>query len=161
MRRMPKEDVVKSPSSNVSPLAANSAADRDSKELAAESDEVEDETEIELNGEHVVDFDAALRRLGGDRQLLADLADFFSEDAPQLLQEMERSLQTRSLKAFQLQVHSLKGLLGNFGADHAAADAESLEEMAIEGRLPTPQQLSRLARRVRRVLHAVSEPYRP
>ncbi|MBY0239420.1 MAG: response regulator [Burkholderiaceae bacterium] len=72
----------------------------------------------------VLDWNAALLRLDGDEELLHELAALFLQDGPQLWDEVVAARaagdQERSARA----VHSLKGVLVNFGAQRAMTAAE-------------------------------------
>ena len=62
------------------------------------------------------DVEATLKRLGNDRQLFADLVQFFLEDYPVLMDRLRQGLQDRDLAEVALAAHSLKGLAANFDA---------------------------------------------
>src|SRR5471030_363720 len=86
----------------------------------------------------VLDWRGALLRLDGDAALLLELGAIFLDDGPQLWQDLTTALAAgdseRSLRA----VHSLKGVLVNFGAGPALAVAEQLST-SIHAGLPAPQ----------------------
>jgi len=86
----------------------------------------------------VLDWRGALQRLDGDVGLLLELAAIFLDDGPQLWLDLTTALaagdRERSLRA----VHSLKGVLVNFGAGPALAVAEQLST-GIHAGLPPPQ----------------------
>lgn len=75
-----------------------------------------------------VDLQAALRRMGGDQELLRDMAKFFIEDAPGLVAELEKAVATRSKEQVTRTAHSLKGLAANFEANSLVKDAFELEQ---------------------------------
>ncbi|QYF96026.1 response regulator [Massilia sp. PAMC28688] len=74
----------------------------------------------------VLDWRTALVRLDGDSALLLELAALFIEDGPQLMQTLYDSLAADDLPASQRAVHSLQGVLVNFGAQRAIAQAERM-----------------------------------
>jgi CheY-like chemotaxis protein len=74
----------------------------------------------------VLAWRAALLRLDGDTALLLELAQLFIDDGPQLLQTLHEALATGEGPASQRAVHSLQGVLVNFGAERAIAQAERL-----------------------------------
>ena len=74
----------------------------------------------------VLAWRAALLRLDGDSALLLELASLFIEDGPQLMQTLYDSLDAGELEASQRAVHSLQGVLVNFGAQRAIAQAERM-----------------------------------
>jgi hypothetical protein len=68
----------------------------------------------------------ALLRLDGDSALLLELAALFIEDGPQLVQTLYQALDEGRLSDSWRAVHSLQGVLVNFGALRAIAQAERL-----------------------------------
>jgi two-component system sensor histidine kinase/response regulator len=76
--------------------------------------------------EPVLAWRAALGRLDGDCDLLLELAAIFLDDGPQLLATMVSTIAERDLPGAQRAVHSIKGVLVNFGAQRAIAHAERL-----------------------------------
>lgn len=77
---------------------------------------------------NVIDLTAPLRRVGGDRQLLCDLAVFFIEDAPQLLGEIENGIAAGDTELVTRSAHSLKSLASNFDAQRCMQIARDMEE---------------------------------
>ncbi|SFU98063.1 hybrid sensor histidine kinase/response regulator [Pseudoduganella namucuonensis] len=76
----------------------------------------------------VLDWAAALQRLDGDAELLRELAALFLEDGPQLLRELREAAAAGETGRAARAVHSLKGVLVNFGAMRAIAAATRLGE---------------------------------
>ncbi|WP_229505941.1 hybrid sensor histidine kinase/response regulator [Massilia genomosp. 1] len=74
----------------------------------------------------VLDWNGAMLRLDGDCELLLELAALFIGDGPQLLDALERALAAGDQEASQRAVHSLQGVLLNFGAQRAIACTERL-----------------------------------
>lgn len=81
--------------------------------------------------ERIIHLPPALSRLENDFELLRDLALFYIEDSPTLLQELERGIQTQDFDLITRSAHSLKGLAANFDAHRAVAAAYAVE---ISGR---------------------------
>jgi len=79
----------------------------------------------------IVDLDSALRRLGGNEELLTTLVRFFFEDSPGLLTKVRGGVASHDAAAVRLASHTLIGLSSNFGAELAMAAARRLEELAI------------------------------
>jgi len=77
-------------------------------------------------GEQVLDWPGSLLRLDGDQDLLRELAALFVRDGPQLWRDVLRALAARDEQGAQRALHSLKGVLVNFGAARAIAAAEQL-----------------------------------
>ena len=71
----------------------------------------------------VLDWQAALLRLDGDEDLLRELAALFLRDGPQLWRAVADALAAQDRDGAARAVHSLKGVLMNFGAARAIAAA--------------------------------------
>ncbi len=71
----------------------------------------------------------ALERLGGDEELLREVARLFLDEYPGLLVEIRDAVAVRDADALQRAAHSLKGSVSNFGADAAYHAAFVLEMM--------------------------------
>lgn len=83
-----------------------------------------------VDAERKLNLEAARRRLGGDEALLRDLAGFFLDDAPLLLEETRSALARNDRMEASRCAHSIKGLAANFDAEEAVAIAQSLETAA-------------------------------
>jgi HPt (histidine-containing phosphotransfer) domain-containing protein len=83
----------------------------------------------------ICDLSGALARMGGDRELLQKLVEFFCEDAPQYLDRLKAAADERDPAGVQHAAHSLNGLVANFGAEAASRAALRLEEMGHSGDL--------------------------
>jgi HPt (histidine-containing phosphotransfer) domain-containing protein len=82
-----------------------------------------------------VDVEAALERLGDDRELLAMALSTFIESMPELLGQIREALAASDAERLQLSAHTLKGAAANVGAAQASGVACQLERMGSEGRL--------------------------
>ena len=78
--------------------------------------------------ERLFDKQAALKRLGGSMDLLKDMFQFFIEDAPVLLDTLDKSLAEEDTEEAYRAAHSLKGLASNFDADAVTGPAKQIEE---------------------------------
>ncbi|WP_437206781.1 Hpt domain-containing protein [Planctomicrobium sp. SH664] len=74
-----------------------------------------------------INIRAALERLGEDEGLLRDMAEFYLEDVPPLLVEIEQALQAGNSEVVMRAAHSIKGLSSNFDGDAATAAARVIE----------------------------------
>jgi HPt (histidine-containing phosphotransfer) domain-containing protein len=83
----------------------------------------------------VLDPSQALARVGGDHDLLRELAGMFLDSLPQQLAELRTALGRGDGPAVQRLAHALKGAVGTFGARHAFEEAQRLERMARNGDL--------------------------
>lgn len=83
----------------------------------------------------VLDLEDALARVDGDHQLLAELAALFLDSCPAMQAAIEEALAHGDAKALQHAAHTLKGSVGNFGAQAAFDAALALEQMGRQGDL--------------------------
>lgn len=67
--------------------------------------------------------------------LFREIALVFLEDRPNQLARIDSAIQSSDAEALRSSAHSLKGAVGNFGADAARKNALLLEEIGKEGRL--------------------------
>ena len=82
-----------------------------------------------------LDFDSAITRVGGDMDLFREIAEVFLGDCPNQLARIASAIENGDADALRSSAHSLKGAVGNFGADAAWETALQLEEIGKEGRL--------------------------
>jgi signal transduction histidine kinase/DNA-binding response OmpR family regulator/HPt (histidine-containing phosphotransfer) domain-containing protein len=77
--------------------------------------------------------DEVLARVGGDRELLADMARLFVEDAPRTIDRIREALDARNADALRRAAHTLKGAAANFEATELVTAARALEEIGRTG----------------------------
>jgi two-component system, sensor histidine kinase and response regulator len=105
----------------------------------------------------IMNRESALVRLGGDAKLLRQLADFYAEDAPKLLRELEAALAADDAKLVHQTAHSLKGLAANFDAFAAVTAARDMELAAHAGNLQAcPSLLDSLRSEIARLIEALA-----
>jgi HPt (histidine-containing phosphotransfer) domain-containing protein len=80
-----------------------------------------------------LDMTAALGRVGGDEELLKEIAQLFLEQWPDSLSDVKRAIEVRDAQALERAAHSLKGSVANFGAKDAHQAALRLEMMGRSG----------------------------
>lgn len=83
----------------------------------------------------VLDRAIALSRVGGDSELLQEMAQLFLEECPSQMEAIREAVGQRDPKAIERSAHSLKGSVGNFGAEAALNAALSLEMLGRAGNL--------------------------
>ncbi|HYM09459.1 MAG TPA: Hpt domain-containing protein [Bryobacterales bacterium] len=83
----------------------------------------------------IVNLAAALDRVGGDSELLEEIAKLFLETAPRQLDQIRQAVADRDALALSRSAHTLKGSVGTFGADAAFEAALRLEKMGRSGEL--------------------------
>lgn len=81
-----------------------------------------------------------LERVGGDRELLAEVIRFFLEDCPPLVELMRQGLVDGNYVAVQRLAHSLTGSAGNFDAPAVTTLSRTLEARALAQDIPAAHQ---------------------
>jgi HPt (histidine-containing phosphotransfer) domain-containing protein len=76
-----------------------------------------------------LDRRTALKQLGGDEELLAEIAGLFVADAPGLLDAIRAGVEAGDADAVKRAAHTLKGSSGCVGGTHVAAAAARLEAL--------------------------------
>ncbi len=74
-------------------------------------------------------------RLGGDRELIAEVSQMLLEDAPRLADECSRALATSDTEAAARVAHTLKGAAANLCAEAVCGVADRIEQCARDGDL--------------------------
>lgn len=87
--------------------------------------------------DHIAQLDAAaaLARVGGDEDLLKEIAEIFLDEYPAALAEVRRAAESGDAGALERAAHALKGSISNFGATAAYDAALRLETMGRTGEL--------------------------
>lgn len=101
-------------------------------------------------------LEVALARMGNDRTLLLQLAEFFLEDAPKLLAEIDSGVKADELAIVSRAAHSLKGLAANFEAIPAVAAARRVEEDGKQQEMAKlPADISALQAEIDKLMQAL------
>ena len=82
-----------------------------------------------------VDGKAVLEGLGGSQQLLSQIIDLFTADAPKRIAGIKAALKAKNTEKLRFEAHSLKGSIGNFRAQRAFAVAQKIEDTYKTGDL--------------------------
>lgn len=77
--------------------------------------------------------DVALKRLGGRKKLLEDMAVMFQQDAPELLDDLKTALVAGDAEDARRAAHSLKGIASTLEATTTTERALSIETLARDG----------------------------
>jgi two-component system sensor histidine kinase/response regulator len=77
----------------------------------------------------MIDHNVALSRVGGDTELLKEIAVLFLETYPDVLQEIRTAAENGDAQTLERSAHGLKGSVANFGAAAAVDAAMLLENM--------------------------------
>jgi two-component system, sensor histidine kinase and response regulator len=82
-----------------------------------------------------LDSKAALDRVGGDVDLLKDIAHVFLEDWPRSIEELRSAAARGDGPVVERVAHGLKGAASNFGASRVVAASLAIEQMGRAGKL--------------------------
>jgi PAS domain S-box-containing protein len=74
-----------------------------------------------------LDLAVALERVDGDLELLKELAGLFLDECPRRMAEIRAAISQRNVLKLQQEAHTLKGSVGNFGAQETFEAARRLE----------------------------------
>lgn len=92
-----------------------------------------------MDTSQLLDVDATLMELGGDKTLLGKVADVFARTAPNLLELIREALAAQDLKRAYAEAHSLKGAVGAFKAPNVFQCVADLAQHAKDGNLAATQ----------------------
>ncbi|QHN04967.1 response regulator [Granulicella sp. WH15] len=105
-----------------------------------------------------VDAKELMRRIDGDRELLAELLELFRADYPEQMGRARQAVAANNPGELYSIGHTLKGALGNLAATRAAELAAELETIGKTGELaPALETLSRLDEELVRVIAKLEE----
>ncbi|MCK4602579.1 MAG: Hpt domain-containing protein, partial [Phycisphaerae bacterium] len=95
--------------------------------------------------------------VGGDKELLAELAGMFPEESAKLLSEMRRALADGDIDKLAQAAHSLKGAVGNFASGGVSSMTVKLEKLARKADLKGAQEaMAMLGVQLARLTEALS-----
>lgn len=99
-----------------------------------------------LNQQQVIlNRNMALQRVGGDEDLLREIAELFISDYPRCIDEIRDAVNSGDARALELAAHGLKGAVSNFAAEPARLAAHHLEDIGRSGDLQrSPEALKEL-----------------
>jgi two-component system sensor histidine kinase/response regulator len=83
--------------------------------------------------ESALDRQLALSRVGGDIELLREIAALFNQDCTRALAEIRDAVERRDATQLENAAHAIKGSVANFGARAAVECAFRLEQMGRSG----------------------------
>jgi two-component system, sensor histidine kinase and response regulator len=85
--------------------------------------------------EPLLDIDALLASVGGDRELLDELAATFAEEVPRWIATLRTALASSDTETIFRVAHGVNGAVGYFGASGVQRPAADLEAMGRKGNL--------------------------
>jgi HPt (histidine-containing phosphotransfer) domain-containing protein len=94
----------------------------------------------EQDARRVFDYEASLKALDGDEQLLAEILGLFLDDAPRLLDEARLAIERGDAETLMRRGHTLAGSSGHFAASGVVASARRLESIGRSGDLSEAEQ---------------------
>ena len=77
----------------------------------------------------LLDREEALSRVGGDAELLKEIAMLFLDNYEQWLAELNQAAARGDAQAVEHAAHGLKGSVANFGAQHVVEAALRIEQL--------------------------------
>jgi PAS domain S-box-containing protein len=83
----------------------------------------------------VMNFEDAMERVGGDRELLREIGDLFIKGAPEAMADIRDAVEKADAYRLNRAAHALKGSVANFGAKAVFQAALKLEKMGEGGEL--------------------------
>jgi len=87
----------------------------------------------------------ALSRVGGDFELLREVAGLFLDDYPRALEKIRNAVAANDASGVEHNAHSLKGSVSTFGAQEVFESALALEKQGRGGNLAgAPESLKKL-----------------
>jgi len=100
------------------------------------------------------DFQEALARVLGDRDLLAEIVDILRSEMPPALTEIRRCVEAGDLRGLERAAHRLRGSVVVLGAHRVSQAALALEMMGRDQTLDgAPVKVAQLDREIRRLDH--------
>ena len=98
-----------------------------------------------------------LERVGGDQELLVNMASLFPEEAQKCMVALEAAHSTKNAREVQINAHTLKGICNMFDATQAANAALDLEMTAHDGALGSETQINTLRAELDRAVEAIKQ----
>ncbi len=115
------------------------------------------ETSVTTAAPTLLNRDALLARVGGDPELLLDMASIFPDEVSKCMEELDQARLANNSAGIEMSAHTLKGICKTFDANVAASAAYDLELAAKDGALGTDAQISKLRTEVDLAIAAVRQ----
>jgi two-component system, sensor histidine kinase and response regulator len=91
--------------------------------------------------ENVLDRQLALSRVGGDKQLLREIAVLFIQECPRAFAQIQEAIACADAAKLENAAHALKGSVANFGARNAVEAAFRLEQMGRANEMKDAEEM--------------------
>ena len=101
---------------------------------AAQPERIEPDLTV-IPSELVLDMDSMLSHVGGDTELLREIAGVFLEVGPGFMQELRQAIEAGDAGRIENTAHTLKGSISNFTAGKAFQAAYDLEKKGRAGEI--------------------------
>jgi PAS domain S-box-containing protein len=106
----------------------------------------------------VFNFSEALSLVGGNRELLCEVARIFLDQYPKVLEEIRQALTRSDYQSLGETAHTLASSVGQLAGQRAFAAAKRLEQLSIEGdRSEVPEALAELEKELQSLRAAVTD----
>ena len=89
----------------------------------------------EMQRFEMVEYEASLQRLGGDKELFVEFIDIFMSDSPKMVEDICEAVDKSDPVQLEKSAHALKGLMLNFGAKACCDSALAFEIAGRENNL--------------------------
>ena len=89
-----------------------------------------------IESPHALDSDAALARIGGDRELLEELCRLFAEECPRNIASLRAAADSNDVEAIVHLAHTIRGAAASIGASRLSQGALEIEQKAEGGATP-------------------------
>ncbi len=114
-------------------------------------------TDQVMEEKETMNVNVALERVGGDGELLQEIAALFLEDYPAQMEKLKQAIAAGDAETVERTAHSIKGAVSNFAADAAYDAALELEMMGRSGTLQRGEEAYRkLEEEIQRLVTVLS-----
>lgn len=86
-----------------------------------------------LSDEKMIDYDTALKNVGGSEEILLSTVELFYIECPKQINELTESLQLNDISRLTRAAHTLKSSFGLLAANSAMQSAKKIEELSRNG----------------------------
>lgn len=109
---------------------------------------------VSSSSESLVDWDAALRSVGGDQSILDSVVEAALEELPRLIDQLSQAIESSSLEVIKRSAHTINGALRIFSPRQAIEIAGQIERLAASGSL---EKITPLVPQLKVLLEEVSQ----